>query len=208
MGGTPFPGLDQGYPIQLTGGIPFPGLDGGTQSNWWGGTSFLGLDRGYPIQLMGGYTLPRSRWGYPFPGLDQGYPLPRLYPPPADGGTPFPGLDATPSRGTPPAQVPPAGVPASRGVPPGRGYPHHHQTSTACTCYAAGGVPLAFTEEEFLVQELFFICHTRMGVHYIFLSEMILQFVGKTPPFYHNPCTYSCVNIFPTNANDDCSRHK
>ena len=99
---------------------------------------------GYPIQLMGGVPHSQSRWrggtpsswpgGTPFPGLDGGYPLP--------GGTP-----------------PGKGVPPSAGLPPlGRGYPSPptggtspHQTSTVCTCYAAGGVPLAFTQEDFLV---------------------------------------------------------
>ena len=78
----------EGYPIQLTGGTHFPGLDGG-----------------YPIQLMG-VPLPRSGWGVPHP---------------ADGGA-----------------TPPAGGTPWQGLPT-------YQSSIVCTCYAAGGVPLAFT---------------------------------------------------------------
>ena len=34
----------------------------------------------------------------------------------------------------------------------GEGYPN--QNSIACTCYAAGGIPLSFTQEDFLVFNL------------------------------------------------------
>ena len=37
---------------------------------------------------------------------------------------------------------------------PGTGYPPG-QSSTASTCYAEGGVPLAFTQEDFLVSIIF-----------------------------------------------------
>ena len=76
------------------------------------------------------------------PSTDGGYPFPR------SRGTPPPG------KGVPPAWegVPPPGKgvpPAWEGVPPDpRGIPYLN--SIACTCYAAGGVPLAFTQEDFL----------------------------------------------------------
>ena len=76
-----------------------------------------------PIQLSGEGVPPYQVW------TGGGYPFP------SGGGHPFPGLDG------------------GRGYPPGKGVPPPHQTSTACTCYAAGGVPLAFTQEDFLVLE-------------------------------------------------------
>ena len=82
--------------------------------------------------------------GYsPQPGLDggegyPGYPLARSgYPPPRPGiGYPPP----RPGIGYPP--------PWLDGVPPP---PQIRQSSIASTCYAAGGMPLAFTQEDFLV---------------------------------------------------------
>ena len=57
-----------------------------------------------------------------------------------------------PGEGYLPSQLG-GGVPTfpSRGVPtfPGGGAPYW--SSIACTCYAAGGMPLAFTQEDFLV---------------------------------------------------------
>ena len=76
------------------------------------------------------------------------------------GGTP-PGVPPVSWMGYPSQRVPPLagwGTPgrvSPTGVPPSRGTPH--QTSTACTCYAAGGMPLAFTQEDFLVKRSF-IC--------------------------------------------------
>ena len=65
--------------------------------------------------------------GTPQPGLD-------------GGGYPIPGLDGL--GGTPPSTR----FGWWRGTPPMR------QSSIASTCCAAGGVPLAFTQEDFLVQ--------------------------------------------------------
>ena len=99
----------------------------------------------------GGVPHPRSGWGvphnrsgrgggYPIPGLGRGVPHPRSgqggysrYPQPGldGGGYPQPGLDGvlpTPIR----------------------------QSSTANTCCPAGGMPLAFMQEDFLVELYFF----------------------------------------------------
>ena len=69
-----------------------------------------------------------------------GYPLPRSR---WGGGTPFSG----PGGGYPPRR-------SGRGTPPGKGYPPPG-SSIACTCYAAGGMPFAFTQEDFLVHNFF-----------------------------------------------------
>ena len=93
-----------------------------------GGTPSLGW--GYPSQIwMVGGTPARSGGG--------GYPSHVWM---VGGGVPWPGLDAG------------GGVPS-----PGLdgGYPWYprpiRKSSIASTCYAAGGIPLAFTQEDFLV---------------------------------------------------------
>ena len=92
-----------------------------------------------------GYPLPRSGRGTPpgkgvHPHLD----LRRMYPPTWEGGTPH--LDL--GRGIPCHLV--RGIPLSRSDPrTGGGTPYW--SSIACTCYVAGGMPLAFTQEDFLV---------------------------------------------------------
>ena len=65
-----------------------------------------------------------------------------------------PGVGAGQDGGVPPVQV--GSQVGTGGVPPvpgqdrgAGGYPI--QNSIACTCYAAGGMPLAFTQEDFLV---------------------------------------------------------
>ena len=93
-----------------------------------GGAPPSGPDGGTPILPHGGVPHPSS-WGYPIPGLD--------------GGVPWPGK----------------GVPSHSDL--GWGYPHPGQApgqggtpnwnSTACTCYMVGSMPLAFTQEDFLV---------------------------------------------------------
>ena len=102
------------------------------------------LQGGYPLPRSrqgGGYPLPRSRW-------EEGAPSQVLV-----GGTPYRG----PGRGyVPPSQVG-EGVSPSQvgeggeggGTPSQVGYPL--QNSIACTCYVAGCMPLAFTQEDFLV---------------------------------------------------------
>ena len=109
---------------------------------------------GYAITGLGG-GVPHPRfgwWGVPQPCLD-------------GGGVPRPGLDGGGTQGTPirsgcwggyPSQVLMAGgypgwVPPTRSGWEGGTHPPIRQSSIASTCYAAGGVPLAFTQEDFLV---------------------------------------------------------
>ena len=88
------------------------------------------------------------------------------YPIPADGGmvnTSFltGSFPFFPTRGLPPHKVRMWGTPSkvSTGVHPSRSGPKSgrgdvgspSQNSTAHTCYVAGGMPLAFTQEDFLV---------------------------------------------------------
>ena len=77
----------------------------------------------------GGYPVP-GLWvrGYPIPGLGRGYPPARSGR--WGGGVPW---------------VPPTTRTGWGTHPPSR------QSSIASTCYAAGGMPLAFTQEDFLV---------------------------------------------------------
>ena len=81
--------------------------------------------------LDGRVPHPRSGWGVP-----QGTPPART-----GWGTPPPGLDGIPHW------------PGLDGVPP----PPIRHSSMASTCYAAGGMPFAFTQEAFLV-----LIHFRM----------------------------------------------
>ena len=152
VGGTPFLGW----------GVPWPGLEGGTPSLGWGGGTWPGLDGG-GIPLSQAWMVG----GIPWPGLDGGgtwgYPLARH----GWWGVPQPGLDGgglpspSPARsgwwgGTPARSV------CWEGYPPGQvwmvgGYPRYpphppiRQSSIASTCYVAGSMPLAFTQEDFLV---------------------------------------------------------
>ena len=160
------------YPILLTGG------GGGTLSQVWTG--------GYPIPGMdGGVSYPRSRWGGGTPSQvwtrgGRGVPYP------ADG-------KVSPSKirtgGTPQSKtgwVLPNprldGVPPSRtgwGTPPpsktGWGTPP--PVSKASTCYASGGVPLAFTQEDFLV-----LCsiYQLVGIEIITNASTDNHFLPKT----------------------------
>ena len=103
------------------------------------------------------------------------------------GSTPFPGLVGGLGRGTPPIQTWEGGTPhldLGRGYPhlgKGRGYPHlgkgyplsrsgpriggtHNWNIIACTCYVVGGMPLGFTQEDFLVLgDLFYMLHVCTG---------------------------------------------
>ena len=116
---------------------------------------------GYPIQvwMVGGYPIPGQGVPHPrgvpylagtpagsgYPILGRGYPR---YPP-----TLRPGW-GTPLRwGTPHHQYL-AGVPSTLGwgTPPDLGWGTPlRQSSIASTCYAVGGMPLALTQEDFLV---------------------------------------------------------
>ena len=98
----------------------------------------------------GGYPIPGLAGEVPHPRSGQGVPHPRsgLYPLDLGQGTP-PDLD----RVSPQTwdRVPPRTwdrVPPPR---PGLGYP----PSIVSTCYEAGGMPLAFTQEVFLVVFIF-----------------------------------------------------
>ena len=139
------------------GGVPWPGLDDGG----------IPHPRGYPGQVLMGCT-----WDTPQLGLNDGG-----YPPHQDvagvphtlrWGTPPP---SRPGRGTPlhsgMGYLPPPSRPG-RGTPPhpGMGYPPDlgwgppppltRQSSIASTCYAADGMPLAFTQEDLFVRLVFF----------------------------------------------------
>ena len=132
-GGVPWPGLECGgeYPI-LGVGVPQPGLDG------WG----------YPIPGLGwGGTLAWSRWwGELFHPRGGGCPVRSGW-----WGVPRPGLDGW--------RVPQSGLDGGGSVPPwpgldGGGYrPPTRQSSIVSTCYAAGSMPLAFMQEDFLVRK-------------------------------------------------------
>ena len=120
-------------PDQVWMGYPPP-----TRSGWWG---VLGVP---PDQVWMGYPPTRSRWW----GVPQVSPLTR-----SGWGTPRPGLDG---GGYP--RYPPR--PGLDGVPPDQVWmvgatPPPRQSSIASTCYAAGDVYLAFTQEDFLVYSLF-----------------------------------------------------
>ena len=112
----------RGYPIQLMwGGTPLQVWMRGTPSSWWGCTP-SSWQGGTPSSWQG---VPPSSWqGYPWGTPGQGYPWqgPRA-------GVPCPLAGGTPQQGI---------------LPPNR-------SSIACTCYAVGGMPLAFTQEDFLV---------------------------------------------------------
>ena len=100
-----------------------------------GGAPDPALDGGgYPIQpwMGGGYLIQPWR-GYPIQPWTGGVPYPAL-----DGGVPQPWTGGTPSRGGTPSHVRGGGVPPT-------------EIASSCYGYAAGGVPLAFTQEDFLV---------------------------------------------------------
>ena len=113
---------------------------GGYPSQVWGG--------GYPISGLGG--TPSQVLGYPISGLG-GYPhhrsggVPHL----RSGGVPHLRSGGTPSQVWGGPHLRSGWVPLSpemgQGTPP---------SSIASTCYVAGGMPLAFTQEDFLVCSL------------------------------------------------------
>ena len=139
--------------VRTTGGYVFTGV---CLFNFRGGYPISGLMVGwYPISdlMVEGYPIPGLMvGGYPIPGLMVGGTPSQVWMV-GDGGYP----------GYPPGQVWMVG--RYPGYPPGQvwmvggtqGTPHHDwmgyppPTSIASTCYAAGGMPLAFTQEDFLV---------------------------------------------------------
>ena len=98
----------------------------------------------------GGYPSPRffQRSLVPGPFL-RGYPSPKFFPRSLVSG-PFPGEYPSPAKSQSPVTA--GGSSPGQGYPqPGLGYPSLRQNSRASTCYAAGSVPLAVTQEDFLV---------------------------------------------------------
>ena len=134
----------------------FGGGVGGTPSQVWKGLgvphprSGRGGGVSQPKVWMegGGLPNPRSGWGVPHPRSGQGGGVPRVLPHHQDGVPPISRM------GYPPVQVRIGG-----------GYLNWN--SMACTCYAAGGMPLAFTQEEFLVY--------RCIQHLIAILDLLIQ---------------------------------
>ena len=157
MGGYVFTGVCL---FNFRGGYSIPGLDGGgphPRSGWgvphprsgWGGTPFQVWSGVYPI-------LPGVP---PHPRLDGVPPIQYWmgYPPSNIGwGTPSPIQDW---MGYPPTPHPDLGQGVAQVPPP--------PISKTSTCYAAGGVPLAFTQEDFLVLLLIIlcVCENLDGIH-------------------------------------------
>ena len=153
----------------MTGGYVFTGVCPFKVVGRWSGVP-------NPRSGLGGYPIPGVDRGYPIPGLEGGNPHPR-----SEWGTldtPWSRLDGVPL--VKPGWVPPLSKtewdnsppPRLDGLPPpqprsmtGWGTPHsrldgvpssiRRQISKASTCYAAGGAPLAFTQEDFLVHNKF-----------------------------------------------------
>ena len=133
----------------MTGGYVFTGVSfsrrrGGVPPSFH--TPIL-PDGGYPpFFLMGvphGKGYPPTigtGWRYPPPNLGRGYPH-------ADLGRGYPSVQIW-ERGTPPVQTWEGGTPPIQVRLGGGGTPNRN---IACTCYAAGGMPIAFTQEDFLV---------------------------------------------------------
>ena len=104
-----------------------------------------------------------DRGGIPHHRSGQGVPHPR-------SGWEVPGVDGGGcTRGTPPTPTP------------------IRQSSIASTCYPAGGMPLAFTQEDFLVCKSF---HTAMGLgpmayqsilHLTLVSDSLCSVPGPIP---------------------------
>ena len=139
-----------GYPIQLmggtpsflTGGYPIPGLDGGTPPQVW--------TDGYPsvpppARIRWDTSPARTEWGTSQPWLDGVPPTART----GWGTLPWPGLDG----------VPPC--PGLNGVNPP---PSIRQSSIVSTCYAATGMPLTFTQEDFRVARYYRKILTHQGI--------------------------------------------
>ena len=103
----------------------------------------------YPIPCpIGGHPIPGPGGGYPIPGQGWGGHTPSQVQ--AGGG-------GTPSQ----VQV---------GIPPiMTGWdtpPPHQEISIVSTCYAAGGVPLAFTQKDFLVKYIFLVLKFLFSYHF------------------------------------------
>ena len=111
----------------------------------------------YCFQFVCQFTSRERGGGYPISGMGRGVPhlRSRYGGTPSQvwvGGYPISGLGGTPSQGVPYVWrgTPCWGVPHVWGGTASLGSPIA-QSSIASTCYAAGGVPFAFTQEDFLV---------------------------------------------------------
>ena len=131
------------------GGYPIQGLD--RRGTW---STLDQVRMGYPLTPRPGTrsTPDQVRMGYPYP------PRPGMgYPPDLGQGTPWTWDRVPPGPGTgyppPPKDLRWCTPETWDEYPPrpGMGYPH----SIASTCYEAGGMPLAFTQEDFLVMFIF-----------------------------------------------------
>ena len=175
VGGTTSQVWVGGYPISGLGGIP--------SQVWIGGTPFQVWVGGYPISGPG---IPHV-WGYPISGVPhvQG-DTPSQEDTPCLGGTPYLGV---PMSGVGVSHVWWVGVPISG--------PPIAQSSIVSTCYMAGCVPLAFTQEDFLVfvsflltyprnQDLCFLCSNyRSNVKTMMFCLCWLYFSTSELRFYH-----------------------
>ena len=173
-----------GYPLPWWGGdLPSQVWMGGTYlptSGWGGGylPTFQGLDGWVPTfqGLDGGY-LPSQVWPPTqsrYPPTQGSTPCLGQVPPPSVGAPPVQGRNLPPRVGTAPPWVgtptqcrcpPPLRVGTSHlgqvpphlgQVPPTQGRYPPYQYSMACACHAAGGMPLAFTQEDCFAYSLKF----------------------------------------------------
>ena len=173
-GGVPKSGL-WGYPIPcLAGGVPHPRSRGKGVSHprsGWGGT------QGTPPPNRSGWGTPQT-WDRVPPQPGMGYPLTWDGVPPPDlgQGTPLDlewGTPPRPGNGVTPQtwdRVPPrpgTGYPPDLGwgTPPRPGMGPPPTWDIASTCYVAGSMPLAFTQEDFLVLPLFKIYYALIWIY-------------------------------------------
>ena len=163
-GGLPHLG-NGGYPIWTIGDTPIWTIGGtptgGNLSSWWGipwGTSSIGTGWRTPCQdwmgvshLLGldGGTPIGTGWGYPYWDW-MGYPMSQMgCPPPIRSGWGTLHQDWRAGGGYPHQDrmefLPPCWN--WMGLPP----PIRRLSSKVSNCYAVGGMPLAFTQEDFHV---------------------------------------------------------
>ena len=149
-----------------------------------GGTPFSGHDGG---------GVPHSRFGIP--------PIPVQV---RTGGTPFPGQDREGALPLP-LSVGWGTPPQSRSqVRRGGGTSNWNWNSMACTCYAVGGMPLAFTQEDFLLFLSYpYIRHLQTYPRtYLGYFEIFLKYVN----LYNNSrdvlCNFRKENSFRSFLNE------
>ena len=155
MVGYPISGLGRGVPITgLAGGIPHPRSGQGCTPSqvWLGGYPIAGLAEGYPIPSLARRVphemeyLPRPRMGYPTRSrmgtpldLDLGWGTPKT----CDRVQTWDGVPPWTWDGYTPWTWDGVPLPIWDVVPP--------RIASTCYSYAAGGMPLAFMQEDFLV---------------------------------------------------------